>query len=349
MDATVETPTPVTAPDTSSTVPATTEPTPVSTPATGGRPQSAKDLAQVMERMDQAAGLASPDAATIPPADPTAQAVPPPPAGPIPLDVHTKALENARIKSATEAVAQRDQQWQKEAGWIFQQPAERRAAIPELVRDFYANPAMFIANVYGQLQNHPQWGPQLRSLMGGNGNGNGHAPVSDEPQPDVQIMNEHGQAVSMGYSAARQIEREAWLKKQYFAEIDQRIAPLREDRDRRVAEQQSAEANRQINTQADQIMGRITGILDGRQDLFTHVDARVASGMDAIDAALAVRQQYIVPQQAQQATVAAADTMRRKAVAGSTANGGGSTTTPIGRPKNHKELAALLESLDSRG
>jgi hypothetical protein len=100
-----------------------------------------------------------------------------------------------------------------------------------------------------------------------------------------------------------------------------------------------------MDQQADTAIARMKKILDGRDDLWGHVDELLGSGMDAIDAAIAVREQHIVPDQAKTAETAAVDTMKKKA-AGNTANGAGTSVAATTRPRNAKELADYMANLD---
>jgi hypothetical protein len=273
--------------------------------------------------------------------------VPPEVKGPIPFDVHHSALANARTKAATEAVQARDQQWQAEAGWVLQLPQDRRSAAAELVRDFYANPAMLIANVYSTIKDHPQWGPQLRALLG-TGNGNGHAAPAEGtmPQPDVEVIDPRtNQVVSMTYSEKALAQREALLKKQYEQSIEQRLRPFEQDRQAAKDREAQAEFDRKASAAVEQSTTRILKILEDRTDLVQHVNTLLDQGMHWLDAALQVREQHLKPIQQQQATTTAADVFRRKAAA-NTANGAGAPVTPMVRIKDEKDLARHLEMLD---
>lgn len=338
VDAELEQPT--TTPETPAAAPATSAPSQPTRPTSFEQAYEQVDAANAAKTPDATAPAAIAPAGTLPAGTP-GEVVQLEAKGPIPFDVHHTALANARTK----AIEARDQQWQEKAGWVLALPQNQQEAAPQLVRDFYTNPAMFIANVYSTLANHPQWGPQLRAFIG-QGNGNGHAPVSDEPQPDVEIIvnPQTGQTVR-SYSADQQAKREAWLSKQYDQRFEQRLAPFEEARRAEKDRADRAEFDRQATASVNQSTARILKILDERTDLVGHVNTLIDSGMHWLDAAIQVREQHLKPQQAQQATATAADTMRRKA-AGNTANGSGAPVTPMARPKTEKELAAYMEQLD---
>jgi hypothetical protein len=128
--------------------------------------------------------------------------------------------------------------------------------------------------------------------------------------------------------------------------IGREVQPLKSEYEQRQVAAKTQESRRQMDRQADTAIARMKGIL-GRDDLWGHVDALLAQGKDPIDAALEVREKYVVPNQAKAAEATVADTMKRKAAA-NTANGAGTSTATTTRPKNAKELAAFMENLDGR-
>lgn len=323
--------------------PAISEPS--ATPAAGQRPASFQKAFEQIAAKEPAPDPAKATAATTPAGTVPVPSAEPQKLGAPPEERWPSILENQRKDAWNQAIQARDQQWQEKAGWVLQLPPDRQEAARSLVTDFYANPAMFIANIYASLANHPQWGPQLRALIGG-GNGNGHTPVTDEPQPDVEIIvnPQTGQTVR-SYSAEQLAKREAWLTKQNDQRFEQRLAPFEQERRAAQERAKQAEWERESVKTVDTYEARIMKILDGRSDLAPKVADLLGPGVDPIDAALQVREQHLKPQQQQQATATAADTMRRKAAA-NTANGSGAPVTPMTRPKNPKELAALMEQMD---
>lgn len=339
--------------------PTTTTETPSAAPATSAPPPSTRPASfeQALEQADAANASPTPakpaTAATVPPGEPTApvtgEGAPPVEAkGPIPFEVHHKALENARTKT----IEARDQQWQEKAGWVLALPPDHQAAAPDLVRDFYAHPPSFVMNVIKAMEGHPQYGPQMRALLSlvtGNGhsNGNGHgAPADGEPPPDLEVIvnPQTGQTVQT-YSAQQLAKRDEYRARQLEQRFEQRLKPIEEERKAAKAKADEAEFKRQATATVDQQADSILKILDGKTDLLVHVNALMDQGVPWHAAAIQVRDQHLKPQQQQTATATAADVMRRKAAA-NTANGSGSAVTPMTRPKTEKDLAALLEQMD---
>lgn len=340
--ATVDTTTPVQTTETPNASAALATPAPSSESATSQRhgPMSAKQaLAHVAAQDEKAAAVpgAAPIAQTATPTPPSA----PTEQGPVPFPVHQTAMDNARAK----AVQQRDQQWQKETGWVLELPQEQRAGARNAVRDLYTNPIQFVTRSVTELLNSPQ-GAAVRAALSpliGAGNGNGQ-PAANPLDPDVQVMNEKGQEVARTFSAERV---QAIVNKAVEDALGREVRPLREAHDKQIHEAKAAEWSREVNAQADQVVARVDKILEGRKDLAPHVDALMAANpnIDPIDAALQIRERHIVPGQTQQATAAAADVMRRKAAA-TTANGAGTTTAPLARPTNAKALSLAMQRMD---
>jgi hypothetical protein len=114
---------------------------------------------------------------------------------------------------------------------------ERFQALSNLANQWAADPVSFVLGALDDLQNHPQYAPQLRSHVakilatrpGGNG-GNGHAqPAAEaqEPQPDIVVDG------YSWYSAQKLAERDRWLSNQLLSQVRQELQPLRADMETR--------------------------------------------------------------------------------------------------------------------
>ncbi len=138
------------------------------------------------------------------------------PQGPIPFDVHSRALENARVKAAEE--------YKAKYGWA--ETADRQAyeqAIA-LARRTTADPVAYVKELIADLQNHPQYGPELRSEAARALAAGRSAPTM--PEPDIAVTDENGNVVGRTYSADAQAKRDAWLESQFMAKVSEQIAPL---------------------------------------------------------------------------------------------------------------------------
>lgn len=349
-DALLDQPTTTPAPETSSAAPSSapatsTTSTAVSTPAVAERPTTIRDLAKTLADLDAKSGAAPPTTAisaqpgaatTAQASDPTkASGVPSATPGPIPFDVHSRALENARSKAL--------EGYRQQYGWAEKIPQATLQEFGALAQRMSSDPIGFLNEFTAQIANHPTYGPQLRSSAGRTL----AAPPSGRPEPDVQVVNAQGQVIEMTYSAKRLAEVQEWDWNQREAKLNQTLAPLQQERAQRLQEAEIATFQRDVRTEADKGLSRIDTILDGRsQELGPHVSAIMQADptIDPIDAALQVRASVIAPRAQAQAQAAVLDTQLKKAH-GNTANGSGAVATPM-RPKSRADLAALLQQLE---
>ncbi len=169
---------------------------------------------------------ASTGAATTQPADPaaatpTTHGVDPSKTGPIPFDVHTTAIKNARTKGAEEARAQ----WEQQYGWATQVTPQEFEQIRSMTRHFASGDVEAGLRSLGeQLRKDPAVEAQLRSY---------HARElarSRQVQPPaetqmVQVQLEDGTVVALPR------DPQAWLahqQQQWEAGLDQKLQPLRQ-------------------------------------------------------------------------------------------------------------------------
>lgn len=344
--ATVES-TPVSSPEPSPAAPATSAPIQSST--TSQRPTTADDLGSWMRShaTDQEPAVAAPEASAA-----TAQPTTTDPAGdhpsatqgPIPFTVHKTALENARTKEREAATAEFDRDY----GWAKTVPQDTIVKWGEIANEMALNPPQFIEKYFADAVQSPQWGAQMKSwaarTLGARApQAQAQAPV--EPQPDRQIIDEHGQVIGMAFSDGGKAHTE-WLRSQMKAEFDQKVQPFVQEREQRVKAEQSAAKEREVNATVDRQVKQIDRILGGRKDLYPQVSALMAKDgtLDIVDAALEIKAQFIEPQLEASATRNALDTIHKKA-AGNTAGNSGSAT-PLKLPPNatQEQLAAFMRA-----
>jgi hypothetical protein len=343
MDTTLDTttPTPMTS-ETPTAAPATSEPSPAS--SVSERPTNAKELATFLERADApesaAAAVTSAPAATVqgqPSATPpgsTATALP----GSIRVADHQKVLANARQKERAAATAEFDRQY----GWAKQVPRESVQRMGELADRLNTDPIGFLNQLHEELAAHPTYSQQLRS-QAGRTLASGRGAI----EPDIEVHDAQGRVVGRTYSDAMLARRDAALAQQIKADLLQTVQPLRDAYARTEQEARAAQHATEVNAEADVILARIDSILEGRKDLYGAVNALMTDGIDAYDAAIMVMQQSIAPTRSATAQQRAVATMQKKA-AGNTANGAGTAVSTTTRPKNAKDLAAFLATLDGR-
>lgn len=159
--------------------------------------------------------------------------------GPIPYERFKPILENTRTKAHTQGeqagrqAAQ--QEVQQQYGWALQLGPERTQMLSSLATRLVSDPVEFIGSAIQDLSQHPQYAPQIRSLLGKilatRGNGNGHvaeSPQDLEPQPDLQL--EGGYTT---YSADQMRAHQEWRERQFaqhlLGQIRTELGPLQQD------------------------------------------------------------------------------------------------------------------------
>jgi hypothetical protein len=151
-------------------------------------------------------------------------------------------LSNARTKAIEEATAQ----W-KDYEFVRGIPAD-------LARDLYedavqsgGDPIQLVQRMTARIAADPVHGPALRSfaakqLAAGRRTAAPAVETEQEPQPDAEIVNEHGQVVGLTFSAAQQAKREAWLKRQWMGEVSKEIEPLKQSHEKAIAHEREVVA-----------------------------------------------------------------------------------------------------------
>jgi hypothetical protein len=149
-----------------------------------------------------------------------------PGAGPLPYERHKAILENTRTRAREEA----QQALQQQYGWALQVGPEQFQAVTQLARQWASDPIAFVLGALDDLQNSPQYAPQLRSHVAkilatrpNGGNGQTPSQTPEEPQPDITVDG------YSWYSAQKLAERDRWLSNQLLTQVRQELAPLRED------------------------------------------------------------------------------------------------------------------------
>lgn len=241
-------------------------------------------------------------------------------------------LENARKKAAADA----EKQWKERFGWAESlDPSELQAA-----REWYAranqDPVSFVTDLYQRVQNHPQYGPQLKSqaarILGQRGN----VPVqaSDQmPEPDIPTSESNGRPVV--YSAEQLAKRLAWERSQMKAELLKELEPdLQETR----VSRQEREFRQMAQQADDYARTTLTGLTDkpGFKEHSAEIKEAYAAmpltdgrteGEKLRDAYLQVMATKVIPSLSQNARQQVVNDINRK-VGASTINPAQANTTP---------------------
>lgn len=214
---------------------------------------SGGDISAAMTAAPGDSPTPGPDTSTPPTASASADATSPPvdtstpassttqsPAGEPPKERWPDILANARSKAIEEETAK----W-KDYDFVRGIPA---ADLRELITDALesgGDPIQLVQRMTARIAADPVHGPALRSFAAKQlAAGRRTAPVEpeDEPTPDAEIVNEHGQVVGLTFSAAQQAKREAWLKRQWMGEVSKEIAPLKQSHEKAIAHEREVVA-----------------------------------------------------------------------------------------------------------
>ncbi len=242
----------------------------------------------------------------------------------MPLDVHTRSLENARMKER-QAVEQE-----------YQQRYAAFAPLMPYAQQFANDRAGFLATVINEALEDPQLAPQIRSLagraLGGARAGNGSDPAA-VPAPDFQ----DGQG-NQFYSARAQQARDEWLINKVKADILGEVQPQLAQVESVAQREQQREAVQKQTQWRDKTLEKARSLpyfkeheADIKQ---VYLGLPQTSGHPAEEAA-ALREAYdrvVLPKLSQLEHDKAVASMKSRATA-STLNPA-STGTPGGIPKN---------------
>ncbi len=197
-------------------------------------------------------------------APPTEAPAPPDPRGPIPFDRHQSVVQNTREKTAREVVGQVQQHYGP--GIEFQTRLR-------------ADPAGTISQLISEAVSDPQMGQQITAHLARTlSQRRGQKAASEEPQPDLQTAE--GELV---YSAGQLHKRETWLRQQMAEEVNQRFAPIEQERQARaeeVRQQQHQQQTRELVTTRLQAWQQQPGFTEHEADIQVRQQHYVNQGMD---------------------------------------------------------------------
>jgi hypothetical protein len=185
---------------------------------------------------EPAAETSSEDTTAPPAADATNADAPSEP-GPIPYSRHKEILEGERTKLADYESKWQRVAWADELATAGYTPDQIREALgtQRTLRD---NPVAALEEIYGALQNSPQYAEQARSFAGKLLGSKAQAEDA-EPQPDLIGQDANGQF--RVYSAEQLAKREAWLERRMVGQLEQRFQPLIQSHQQAQQREQQAE------------------------------------------------------------------------------------------------------------
>lgn len=150
--------------------------------------------------------------------------------GQIPPSRRQSILDNARKKARTERETELNAEWETKTGWAKDIDPKEAAVVRDWVRRGNTDPAGLVMDLWQRVQNDPTHGTRLRSeaarILGSRPQQ--QVPVEDVmPPPDIPTDTSNGEPVV--YSAKQLALRDAWLKKQFLTDVEQRLAPYQQD------------------------------------------------------------------------------------------------------------------------
>lgn len=237
---------------------------------------------------------------------------------------------NTRMQRAEQA-QQQFEEYKRQHGWAETPEAQFSRS---LVQKLSADPIAFLGDLVQQLQNSPQFAPQLRSqaarILGAARGAN-----DPEPQPDAQ--DEQGRP---GFSYAQMQKHRAWERRQFEASLEQRLQPLQQT-------QQQLEQERQyraLSAKADQTASQLYQEMQAWPNYKEHEPAIrdllvKHPNLQPHQAYLHVLKSNILPGYEQRVLAS----LQQKAQAQTVNPSAGHATTP-GRPRNWEDALAWAET-----
>lgn len=274
-------------------------------------------------------------AATVQPTEPIVPGAPdaPPAQGPIPFDKHERIVANTRTKAVAEHM--------QSIGLPPTFTKENAAWSMDMARRMQ-DPVAFHAWLGKELAANPNYRAAVQPAT----------PAPVKPQPDVEIRDDRGQVVGMGYSAAKQDELLAWNQQQMEGKFAQMLSPFQQDRDKQLEKQRLDALHVEQEKRADATLTHVNRILrmetlakDDQAALGAKLLDEMSRTPNAIEAALIVAERDVYPLLEKKGQQAARDTDLKKAAA-NTANPGGSSAPSLRPDASKADLVAFLKRQD---
>jgi hypothetical protein len=292
----------------------------------------AADASSASSPVSESAAAPSGADTTALPADQTTDGVTPAQGEP-PKERWADILENARTKAREEERAQYAQvEWAKS---VSQQEFQQ---IADMARKASTEPIAYLQDFIKELQTHPTYGPQLKSLAA-KALSQRTAPQGPDLTP-LQVQMEDGRTVPL-YSA----DQIAALKSQWLAEAEQKFQPytktLEDLQAERVHAQKAQEQERFVSTTyADLVTWPGMDDQANRKAVAEEL-ARNVKTDDPRDISLALNAAYrkvVLPKLASKSESSVLENLQRKAAAATSINPGSAASTSPRPVKSFSDL-----------
>lgn len=202
---------------------------------------------------------------TTPPAAVSPTPAPARPAGPIPFEVHQKALDNARVKAVEELRAK--------VGWAETISQAEYQQVQGLARRLSADPVNALQELIAEVNANPKHAEQVRSLVAKSLAASRGSQTM--PSPDVEITDANGNVVGGAYSDKAMVQFAQALTHQVLSKVDEKYAPV-------VKTHQTLEAQRQHDHDVAEGQKFATGLLGELKD-YPHFETnKAAIGADVL-------------------------------------------------------------------
>lgn len=226
-----------------------------------------------------------------------------------------------------EVLAERNaiKQWKEQYAWAEQVPREQLQEAVTLAQRYKGNPIEFLQELAKEVQSHPEYGPQLKSMAARTlaaARGQSQPPGPDLSQIAIDLGN--GQQISLGD-----------LKAQWIAEVEQKFAPVAKTVEDIRAEKAKAELDREIQEFTSTTFEDVktwAGMdnVENQKELGTYLGTMKIDGSDKREVALALNAAYrkvIVPKLGSKAQSQLLDTLQQKAAASNSVNPGAAASS----------------------
>ncbi len=321
--------------------------TPATTTTAPTRPSS---MQEALEQASQSAdtGDAAPQSASA--AMPNGSVAPP--QGPIPFEVHHKALENARTKATTEALRGiSPEQFNQMLGWYQRAAQDTTGFLTETLAS-HPQAIEVLTKAVQTLQAHPTYGPQLKSLAAralASARGGTSAP---KPPAMVQVQLEDGSTFMAPRDPSAFL---AYHQSQWEQQVGKQLSPLQETVQSLKAEHDAAVHQAQVDQFVHTTVDDIQKWPGVDKEAMTAIAQEIQhapidwNDAQAISHALNVAyRKVVVPTLSSKAQSTYAASLKQKAAA-QIETASTRAASPTAKPKNVSQLASLLAQLEAGG
>lgn len=286
-------------------------------------------------------------AAPIAPTEASVAAKPVQEPGPLPFKEHKAALENARIKEAAKVRAEIEQQY----AWVknHQLTEDGVRTMHGVRQQMVTDPGGFMAEYVTHILNsgNPEHVKAVRAIAARVLGTRSQAAPAEDPEPTADLLYDNGDGTQTRlYSAEQQAKREAWARRQWMGDVQQELAPLKQDLRTRAQREADAKEDADAKAYSDSILAKrrtLPGWIEHEPEIKAVFGARSVPNEQVGEALMEAYVQVVLPKLSQTDRAKAIGTLQQKTAA-STANPAAMrATTPAKSPTTGRFTAELVE------